>query len=64
MPMTKEFDNNMQYYNITTIWERNQLYIKKTKKEFTTYALVLICSFTKPTTCPLQLQLSPSSSLE
>ena len=64
MLVTKESDNNMQDYNITSIWERNQLYINKMKKEFTTYSLVLICSFTKPTSCPLQLQLAPSSSLE
>ena len=51
MPVTKESDNNMEGYNITSIWERNQLYIDKMKKEFTTYALVLICSFTKPTSC-------------
>ena len=25
MSMTKECDNNMQYYNIKSIWERNQL---------------------------------------
>ena len=25
MPVTKESDNNMQDYNITSIWERNQL---------------------------------------
>ena len=64
MSMTKEFDNNMQDYNITSIWERNQLYINKMKKGFTTYVLVLICSLTKPTFCPQQLQLAPSSSLE
>ena len=64
MSMTKQSDNNMQDYNITSIWEMNQLYINKMKKEFTTYALVLICSLTKPTSCPLQLQLAPSSSLE
>ena len=49
--MTKEFDNNMQDYNVTNIWERNQIYINKMKKEFTTYALVLICSFTNRTSC-------------
>ena len=38
MPMTNEFDNKTQYYNITIIWERNQLYINKMKKEFTNYA--------------------------
>ena len=42
MSVTKESDNNMQDYNITSIWERNQLYINKMKKYFTTYALVLI----------------------
>ena len=64
MSVTKESDNNMQDYNITIIWERNQLYINKMKKELTNYALVLIFSLTKPTSCPLQLQLAPSSSLE
>ena len=63
-PVTKESDSNMQDYNITSVWERNQLYINKMKKEFTSYALVLTCSFTKPTPCPQQLQISPSSSLE
>ena len=64
MLVTKESNNNMQDYNITSIWERDQLYTRKMKKEFTTYALVLICSFTKPTSCPQELQLAPSSSLE
>ena len=53
MSVTKESDNNMQDYNIINIWERNQIYINKMKKEFTTYDLVLICSLTKPTSCPL-----------
>ena len=64
MSVTKESDNNMQDYNTTSIWERNQIYINKMKKELTTYALVLICSFTKLTSCPQQLQLAPSSSLD
>ena len=51
MPMTKETDNTMQDYNIISIWERNQLCINKMKKEFTTYALVLVFSFTKLTSC-------------
>ena len=63
MSVTKESNNNMQDYNITSIWERNQLYINKMKKEFTTYSLVLISSLTKPS-CPLQFQLAPSRSLE
>ena len=32
MLVTKESDNNMQYYNITSIWERNQLCINKWRK--------------------------------
>ena len=32
MSVTKESDKNMQDYNITSIWERNQLYINKMKK--------------------------------
>ena len=35
MSVTKKSDNNMQDYNITSIWERNQLCINKMKKEFT-----------------------------
>ena len=42
MSVTKESDKNMQDYNITIIWERNQLYLNKMKKDFTTCALVLI----------------------
>ena len=64
MSMTKECDNNMQDYNITSVWERNQLYINKMNKQFTAYALVLIFSLTKPTSCPQQLQLAPSRSRE
>jgi len=64
MSVTKESDNNMQDYNITSIWEMNQLYINKMRKEFTTYSLVLIFSLTKPTSCLLELQIAPSSSLE
>ena len=61
--MTKE-SNNKTYDNDTIYFMGREPILQQIiEKKFTTYALVLMYSFTKPTSRPQQLQIAPSSSL-